>query len=160
MDGKQVKRQAADMLLDIGIKIPITPPRLFARRWLRPRLIMHRPPLGALMRIARKYQQAGIDVGELETMDYGAQMKLVAEKGKLISEMVALSICTGFLSGLIFTKPLAWYMRWKVHPVMLSQAMMQLLKGAKADPFCTTILLAAQVEKLLEPIGSQTKGMS
>ena len=84
-------------------------------------------------------------------------LRFVAEKGKAVSRMVALAVCTGWLSGMLFSGPVAWYLRWRVHPAMLSAALIELLRGMDIQPFCNTIPLASRTAGLLEPIGSRER---
>ena len=53
MEGKDTRSRAADMLLDIGIRIPVMPLRPFKKRPGKSFLVMRRPPAGAVIRIAR-----------------------------------------------------------------------------------------------------------
>ena len=155
---ESIKSQAAGMLLDIGIAIPLLPKSVFSKRTSS--VTMRRPTLGNLMRIARAYQRIGVSPEELERMDFNGQMQLMAEKGKDISHMVAYAVCSGCFSGRWFNRPVAWWLRWRVHPVMLVQAMIQLVKGIQLKSFCSIIPLAAQADELLEPIGSHKERMS
>ena len=118
---------------------------------------MRRPPAGAAIRIARRYLELGVTPEEIKAMDYEERMRFVAEKGKAVSRMVALAVCTGWLSGMLFSGPVAWYLRWRVHPAMLSAALIELLRGMDIQPFCNTIPLASRTAGLLEPIGSRER---
>ena len=149
--------QAADMLLDIGIRIPVMPLRPFKKRPGKSFLVMRRPPAGAVIRIARRYLELGVTPEDIRAMDYEERMRFVAEKGKAVSRMVALAVCTGWLSGMLFSGPVAWYLRWRVHPAMLSAALIELLRGMDIQPFCNTIPLASRTAELLEPIGSRER---
>lgn len=153
-----IKGQAADMLLDIGIDIPLLPKFIFRKK--NSTITIHRPTLGNLMRIARVYQNVGVSPEQLKEMNFNEQMKLVAEKGKDISRIVAYAVCSGCFTGKWLNRPVAWWLRWRVHPVMLVQAMLQLLKGSQLQAFCSIIPLAAQADDLLNPIGSHKVKMS
>lgn len=135
MDNKATQRQAAEMLLDVGIRIPVIPRRIFGKRKGKSSLVMHRPPAGAIIRIALRYLKLGVTPEEIKEMEYDARLKFIAEKGKAVSEIVALSICTGFLTGWLLVKPVAWYLRWRVHPAMLTAALIQLLSGIDVQAF-------------------------
>lgn len=153
-----INGQAADMLLDIGIEIPLLQKGIFRRK--NATVTIHRPTIGNLMRIAKVYQMIGVTPDTLKEMDYSEQMRLVAEKGNEISRIVAYTMCSGYFWGKWLNKPLAWWLRWRVHPVMLVQAMFQLYKGTCVQSFCSIIPLAAKADELLRPIGSQTRKMS
>ena len=155
---EQIRGQAADMLLDIGVAIPLLPKFIFRKK--ESTVTIHRPTLGNLMRIAKVYQQIGITPDDLKGMDFNAQMKLVSNHGKDISRIVAYAVCSGCFTGKWLNGMVAWWLRWRVHPVMLVQAMFQLLKGTHLQSFCSIIPLAAQADELLSPIGSHTERMS
>ena len=155
---ENIKCQAADMLLDIGIDIPLLPKFLFRKK--NATVTIHRPTIGNLMRIAKVYQGIGVTPEQLKEMDFNAQMELAVNKGVEISRLVAYAVCSGYFLGKWLNKPIAWWLRWRVHPVMLVQAMFQLLKGTHLQSFCSIIPLAAQVDDLLSPIGSHKKRMS
>lgn len=155
---ENIKGQAADMLLDVGVAIPLLPKFLFRKK--NATVTIHRPTIGNLMRIAKVYQQIGVTPDLLKEMDFNAQMKLAADKGKDISRLVAYAVCSGCFTGRWLNGIVAWWLRWRVHPVMLVQAMFQLLKGTQLQSFCSIIPLAAQADELLNPIGSHNGRMS
>lgn len=155
---ENIKGQAADMLLDVGVAIPLLPKFLFRKK--NATVTIHRPTIGNLMRIAKVYQQIGVTPDQLKEMDFNAQMKLAADKGKEISRLVAYAVCSGCFTGRWLNGIVAWWLRWRVHPVMLVQAMFQLLKGTQLQSFCSIIPLAAQADELLNPIGSHNGRMS
>lgn len=159
MEAEETKRQAADMLLDLGIEIPIIPLRLFGKG-KKSHLVMRRPPAGTIIRIARRYLQLGVTPEDIKQMDFDARAQFAVEKGKAVSKMVALAICSGWLSGMLFVTPVAWYLRWRVHPFMLASALYELLRGMEVQSFCNTIPLAARLANLLEPIGSHEEKKS
>lgn len=155
---EDIKGQAADMLLDVGIAIPLLPKFLFRKKSAQ--ITIHRPTIGNLMRIAKVYQRIGITPDRLTEMDFNGQMELATEKGKDISRLVAYAVCSGCFTGKWFNGIVAWWLRWRVHPVMLVQAMLQLLRGTHLQSFCSIIPLAAQADDLLNPIGSHNGKMS
>lgn len=157
-DEENIKGQAAEMLLDIGIQIPLLPKFLFRKK--NATVTMHRPTLGNLMRIALVYQEIGVTPDDLKNMSFDEQMKLASDKGKDISRLVAYAVCSGCFTGKWLNGIVAWWLRWRVHPVMLVQAMFQLLKGTQLKSFCSIIPLAAQADELLNPIGSHERKMS
>ena len=155
-----IHRKAAGMLLDVGIRIPVMPLRPFRKRGGKSSLVMRRPPAGAVIRIALRYLRIGVTPQDIDRMGYDGRLRFVAEHGKAVSEMVALTICSGWLSGMLLVKPVAWYLRWRVHPAMLTAALLELLEGMDIQSFCNTIPLASRLASLLEPIGSQERKMS
>lgn len=68
--------QAADMLLDIGIRIPVMPLRPFKKRPGKSFLVMRRPPAGAVIRIARRYLELGVTPEDIRAMDYECNLQI------------------------------------------------------------------------------------
>ena len=157
-DEENIRGQAADMLLDIGIDIPLLPKFLFRKK--NETVTIHRPTLGNLIRIAKVYQRIGVSPEQIKEMDFDDQMKFVSDYGEDISRIVAFAVCSGCFTGKWMNGIIAWWLRWRVHPVMLVQAMFQLLKGTHLQSFCSIIPLAAHADELLGPIGSHTERMS
>ena len=157
-DEENIRGQAADMLLDIGIDIPLLPKFLFRKK--NETVTIHRPTLGNLIRIAKVYQRIGVSPEQIKEMDFNAQMKFVSDYGEDISRIVAFAVCSCCFTGKWMNGIIAWWLRWRVHPVMLVQAMFQLLKGTHLQSFCSIIPLAAQADDLLNPIGSHKEKMS
>ena len=146
-EDRDTRCRAADMLLDIGIRIPVMPLRPFRKRPGKSFLVMRRPPAGAVIRIARRYLEFGVTPEDIRAMDYEERMRFVAEKGKAVSRMVALAVCTGWLSGMLFSGPVAWYLRWRVHPAMLSAALSELLRGRQEGPHSVFGIIAQAMER-------------
>lgn len=108
---RNIEIEAAEALLDIGVSLPFI--RIpFSRRAIR--LTMKRPCLGNLIRICRLYLQIGVTYQQMEEFDKDGELRFVAEHGKRISLMIALTICRGALSGMLFAGVLAWLIRWFV----------------------------------------------
>ena len=78
MDSKATQRQAAEMLLDVGIRIPVIPLRIFGKRKCDSHLVMHRPPAGAIIRIALRYLKLGVTPEEIKDMEYDARLRFIA----------------------------------------------------------------------------------
>lgn len=79
-EDRDTRCQAADMLLDIGIRIPVMPLRPFKKRPGKSFLVMRRPPAGAVIRIARRYLELGVTPEEIRAMNYEERMRFVAER--------------------------------------------------------------------------------
>ena len=94
MDEKKIQLEASEALLDIGVSVPFKPLRLpFRKKPVYLRMTMKRPRLSGQINIARLYLSLGVTYAEMEAMDKDAQMKFIAEHGKTISKMVALTMC-------------------------------------------------------------------
>ncbi len=153
MNSEQLK--AADGLLDIGISIPLRPLRLF-KLMIVPRVTMKRPPLGGLLRILRVYLSLGVTEEDLSKMTNDEQNSFVAQHGKKIAKMVALSVWSGFFSGM-FAPFLAWWMLWRCHPVTLFNAALELVTRIDSSDFTNIIRLYARHNLLAPNLSQKTK---
>lgn len=143
MNGQEELR-ASELLLDLGVSVPYRPLGfLFKKK--RHSITMRTPGAGGMMRIANKYLKLGVKYDDLKEYDFEQQMKFVVEHGRAISEIVACTIVRGDFWGRVLNKPVAWWLRWRVHPAYLSEAMVQMLTLLDITPFFTTIKLAQAV---------------
>lgn len=143
MNGQEELR-ASELLLDLGVSVPYRPLGfLFKKK--RHSITMRTPGAGGMMRIANKYLALGAKYDDLKEYDFEQQMKFVAEHGRAISEIVACTIVRGDFWGRVLNKPVAWWLRWRVHPAYLGEAMVQMLTLLDITPFFATIKLAQAV---------------
>lgn len=108
---RQIEIEGAEALLDVGVSIPVGKIRLPFGRHVPFRLTMRRPYLSTQIRIAKIYLGLGKTYEEMLALDKDGQMKFLAEHGKDISRMIALTICRGPLSARLFCRSLAWFLR-------------------------------------------------
>ena len=120
--------KATEALLDIGLSVPLRPLRF--KKWkFTPRVTIKRPPLGGLLRILRLWLPMNVQAEEIEKMTERERQVFIEKNGKDVSKMVALMVCSGFMTGKLFSPVLAAIFRWRCHPdVMLltTVAFMQL----------------------------------
>ena len=91
---QKAELRASELLLDLGISIPVRPLR-FATRKKRCGITMRTPALGGLIRISRKYLRLGVSVDEMRDYTFDQNMEFVAERGREISVLVACAIVSG-----------------------------------------------------------------
>lgn len=104
------------MHANAGISLPLCAIRLpWRKRPLEVRIRTKRPTLGGQIRLARKYLELGTTYEELERMTASEQAVFIATHGKTLSELVALCVLTGYLTGRLY-KPLSWLIRWRARP--------------------------------------------
>ena len=149
--------KAADGLLDIGISIPLRPVR-FGKRKIVPRVTMKRPPLGGLLRILRVYLKLNFTPEELKKMNENDAKAFMAENGKTVAQLVALSVWSGFFSGK-FSGVLAWWLLWRCHPNVLFHAAAEFIDRIDSRSF-TTIIRSYASQNLLRPNLSQKRKRS
>ena len=149
--------KAADGLLDIGISIPLRPVR-FDKRSMVPRVTMKRPPLGGLLRILRVYLELNVTPEELKKMGEDESRSFMAEHGKTVAKLVALSVWSGYFSGK-FAPVLSWWLLWRCHPNVLFHAASEFIDRIDSRSFMTIIRLYAN-QNLMRPNLSHEKKRS
>lgn len=146
MNGQEELR-ASELLLDLGVSVPVRPLRFLTSKKRRS-ITMRTPGAGGMIRIANKYLKLGATYDEMKEYNFDERMRFVAEHGKEVSELVAYAIVRGSLLGRLLNKPVAWWLRWRVHPGYLNEAMIQLLTQLDITSFFDTIR-SAQVVNLM-----------
>ncbi|MGL5682636.1 MAG: hypothetical protein ACRDDZ_06200 [Marinifilaceae bacterium] len=148
--------RASEAFLDLGVKVPLHPIRFLSKK-KRKRFKMYRPTTGGLLRISRLYLTIGLKYEDIK--DYGPEenMKLMVDHGKAISKMVALSICRGYLSGMLFSGIVAWWLRWRCHPLVLQEAWYIFIGMVSESKSFQNIIKSAQTLNLMAPRMSREK---
>lgn len=114
MEKPQVEQFAADTILQRGVKVKIPAPFLLRKLRIKKTfsLTLTSPFEGTMHRVASYYLSTGITQDKVEGLTTEEAVALHAKHGKTISKAVAVAILNGYISGKLFTKPLAWYLRW------------------------------------------------
>lgn len=156
MDHFRIEQETAEALLDVGVSAPIKEYRLPWRKrpWVL-RLTMRRPYLGGQIRIAREYLKMGVKVEQVDAMSHDEQMAFIATHGHRLSRMVALTICRGYLSGIVLAPLLAYYLRHAVDPHILVACFTRFVALMGIGDFGTIIRLS-QALNPMSPTLSQT----
>ena len=106
-----VELEAAEALMDVGVSVPLKAFRIpLTRRWLIFRLTMRRPTLDNLIRIAALYLQMDTSYERMKGFTKEEQMAFIAQHGKRISLIIALTIFRDGISS-PFSPLLAWFIR-------------------------------------------------
>lgn len=155
----EAQREAANILLDLGVSIPMTAPRLF--RWFgkkQIRLTIRRPCWGTMVRISRAWLSMEITAETIKTNTIEDDLKLMQQHGKTIAKIVAYGSLRGRFSGL-FAPILGNILFWRTHPTILVEAAYRLVTLSQVGDFTNTIRLLAtmDVTRMTSPVikGSQ-----
>lgn len=111
---RRIEQQAADILLDAGISVPLLRLKIPWCREVVLRVTMSRPCMGAQMRIIRHYLALGVTAAQIKAFTEEQEMAFFAQHGHRLSLMLALTVCQGYLSGLLLAPIMAWLIRWRV----------------------------------------------
>jgi hypothetical protein len=93
-----IQREGAAALLDRGVSVPLKDIRLPFRKPLRLRVVMRRPRLGGLIRLARVYLSLGVTAEQMNKFTKEEEMAFLVTHGKQVSRMVAYTLCRGWIS--------------------------------------------------------------
>jgi hypothetical protein len=150
--------KASQLILDLGVAIPLRPLRfLNIKKAGRKSIVIRRPYMGGLIRMSEQLMRIGVSHEDMKKFTADANIDFMAKHGKAVSRIVAGAIVRGYLSYKFFSPFVAWWLRWRVHPVFLAEAMFQLVENMDISPFANTIRLA-QAMNLMTPRLSRRNG--
>ncbi|MDR0836423.1 MAG: hypothetical protein LBN11_07600 [Tannerella sp.] len=148
--------KASELILDMGVAVPIRPLRFFDRKKEPRKIVIRRPYMGGLIRMCRQFLQIGITCEEMKEYTADQNIEFVARHGKAVSLIVAGAIARGYFTYRLFGPLVAWWLRWRVHPVFLSEAMFQLMQNADIGPFKNTIKLVQSLNVMKPRLSRQS----
>lgn len=141
-----IQKQASEILLDIGVSIPMPAPmlfRIFGKREIR--VVIKRPYWGTLLRISRLWLSMQIDTEKVRKNTNEQDIALLEEHGHTVAQIVALGILRGYYAGRL-APALAWLLLWKTPPVFLVEAAFKLITLSRIQDFRnTTIFLSSML---------------
>ena len=156
MDERKVQQEASEALLDVGVSVPLKPIRLpFRKKRLLLRLTMRRPRLSTQIKIARLYLSLGVTYAELEALDKDGQMRFIAEHGKTISDMVALTMCGKWWKPVWLV---SWILRHWVDNLYMQVAMMKFVLLLGTESFTNIIRSAEMTNPMKLRLSQKKKG--
>lgn len=136
---------ASELLLDLGVSVPVRPLRFLSKKRKPRRIVLRRPYTGTLIRQIREYRKIGVTYEDMKAYNYDEMLNFVADHGKQVSEVIACTIVRGYISYMLLHRIVSWWLRWRVHPSFLGEAMVQLMMMVDTSPFQNTI---RSVEKM------------
>lgn len=146
--------RASEMLLDMGVRLPVRPLRWLGRGRKPGGITLRRPYTGTLIAMARYYNRIGARTAELKNYGTDEWARLMEQHGKDIARIVACALCRGYLTYHLFHKAVAWWLLWRVHPILLGDAMLLLMESMGTTPFYLTIS-SAEMLNVMKPRLSQ-----
>lgn len=107
MMNRNIEREAAELLLDAGVSLPLL--KTFGKTL---RVTMRRPTLGGIVRITREQMKLGVTSAQIALFTESETQHFLAEHGKTLARIIALTVCRGWLSGLVIAPLLARAILW------------------------------------------------
>lgn len=146
---RMVQREGAAALLDRGVSVPLKDIRIpFRKEPLKLRVVMRRPRLGGLMRLARVYLSLGVTAEQMKKFTKEEEMAFLAAHGREISRMIAYTLCRGWWSRRLLVGVTAWVVRNWMAPEYLDAAMRRFIFLLGTDPFTNIIRSASRMNPM------------
>ncbi|MGL4520800.1 MAG: hypothetical protein ACRCUJ_14320 [Phocaeicola sp.] len=151
--------EASEALLDIGVSLPFKELRFpFTKKRKVLRITMRRPCLGNQIRIARHYLRLGATYEEMTTYNKEEEMAFLAQHGKRISMMIALTICRGYVTGWLLAPLMAFVVRWFVPDIFLQGANLKFITLLGTKNFLNIIKSVERTNPLKPKLSQKRKG--
>ena len=147
---KQIQREGADALLDIGVSVPLKAFHIpFRKSPLELRVTMRRPYMSG---------QMGITSEEMWGFSKEEEMQFLASHGKAVSRMVAYTLCRGPFSRRVLLRPVAWLIRNFMEQRYLVGAIKRFVSLMGTDPFIPIIRSAERTNPMSLRLSQRKKG--
>lgn len=131
--------KTVETILDKGVRVPIPTP--FFLRWLglkQINMLVKRPVIGNMLRISRMYVAMRVDDTATGT-DWRSWIEVFHRTAKPASRIVAIGMLRGRISGWLFCRPLAWWLRWHLTTGQLAELAALLVSLSGVQDFMNTI---------------------
>lgn len=156
---KQIQREGADALLDIGVSVPLKALRIpFKKSPLELRVTMKRPCMSGQLRIARTYLSMGVTSEQMWSFTKEEEMRFLVKHGKKLSRMIAYMICRGYFARKFCVGLTAWFVR----NFMTHEYQMEVIKRfvtlMGTDPFIPIIRSAEIANPMKLRLSRRKKG--
>ncbi|MCI7071281.1 MAG: hypothetical protein MR982_10045 [Bacteroides pyogenes] len=156
MSGEELR--SCELLLDLGVRIPVRPLRWLGRKKKPGKVTLRRPYTGTLIAMTRYYNRIGVTVAEMKEYGTNDWAKLIAAHGHDMARIVACALCRGFVSHRLFSGLVAWWLLWRVHPSVLGDVMLLLIESIDTRPFQITISSVETVNLMKPRLSHEANG--
>ena len=156
---KQIQREGADALLDIGVSVPLKSFRIPLRKSpVELRVTMKRPYMSGQILFARTYLSMGVTSEDMWNFDKEQEMRFLAEHGKKVSRMLAYTICRGAFSRRLLLWAVSWFLRNFVEQRYLVGTVKRFVSLMGTDPFIPIIRSAERTNPMKLRTSQKKKG--
>ena len=156
---REVQKEAADALLDVGVSIPIKEWSLpFRRKPLRLRVTLRRPRMNGAIRLMRICLGIGVTSHEMESYTPEEIMRFLVDVGAEVSLMLAYTIARGAVSRRVLPKVIAWLLRELVEERYLMGAYRTFYRLMGTDRFTNIIRSAERMNPMKLRLSQKRKG--
>lgn len=156
---KQIQREGADALLDVGVSVPLKAFRIpFRKAPVELRVTMKRPYLSGQIRFARTFLSIGVTSEQMWNFGKEEEMKFIAEHGKELSRMIAYTICRGWWSRHLLLWPTAWFVRNFMEQPYITGCIKRFVSLMGTDPFIPIIRSAEKTNPMKLRLSQKKEG--
>lgn len=159
MQNAETEYQAANALLEHGIKVQVTAPLLFRLFGKRTVSVVIRPPyMGTLYRISAINSGAGITEEVLETLDTLPVDQMNLKYIRPMAKVAATAILNNYWACMLFALPLALWLQWHMSQRQLMSVSFIINKLNGKKTFTNTIRLAAGLQITAPNLSQENQG--
>lgn len=156
---REVQKEAADALLDVGVSIPIKEWRLpFRRKPVRLRITLRRPSLTGAISLMRICLGIGVTSREMESYTPEEHMRFMVDHGVEVSHMLAYTIVRDPVSRRLLPGIVAWLLRELVEERYLMGAYRTFYRLMGTDRFTNIIRSAERMNPMKLRLSQRRKG--
>lgn len=156
---RHIQMEGADALLDAGVTIPLMRLRLpFRKKPIEIRLTMKRPCLSGQILIARTYLSMEVTSEQMWSFTKEQEMTFIANHGRKLARMVALTVCRSPLSRKCLLGLTAWLVRNFMRNEYLLGAMKRFVSLMGTDPFIPIINSAERTNPMKLRMSQKKRG--
>jgi len=157
---RQIQREGADALLDIGIEVPLKRLRLpWRKKPVELTVTMKRPYMSGQIAFARTYLQMGVTSSEMWDFTKEEEMKFLADHGRELSRMIVLTLCRGWWSRRWPVIPVvSWFVRNFMEPEYIGAVTKRFVSLMGTDPFMSIIISAERTNPMKLRVSQREKG--
>lgn len=156
---KQIQREGADALLDVGVSVPLKAFRMpFRKTPVELRVTMKRPYLSGQIRFARTYLSLGVTSEQMWNWSKEEEMAFLATHGRQLGRMIACTVCRGWWSRHLLLRPMAWFVVNFMEPRYLMGAVKRFVSLMGTDPFIPIIRSAEMTNPMKLRLSQKQEG--
>lgn len=156
---REVQKEAADALLDVGVSVPIKEWHIpFRRHPVRLRVTMRRPRTNGAISLMRICLGIGVTSREMESYTPEEHMRFMVEHGVEVSKMLACTIVRDPITRRFLLKVVAWLLRELVEERYLIGAYRTFYRLMGTDRFTNIIRSAERMNPMKLRLSQKRKG--
>lgn len=156
---RHVQMEAAEALLDAGVRVPIGSLRLpFRKRPIEICVTMKRPCLAGQIRIAKLYLSLGVTSEQMWQFTKEEEMKFLAEHGGKIAKMIAMTIVRNPIARRLRYRLMTWIVKNRMSNEHLIGAMLRFVSLMGTDSFMPIIKSAERTNPMTLRKSQEKKG--